>query len=81
MISKWKKYAVADLSESTELLRLAQRFLECGFKKYDSLHIACALIGKAEYFITTDDGILRKSNVVEKTQIMDPIDFIKEMLL
>lgn len=66
MISKWKKYAVADLSESTELLRLAQRFLECRFKKYDSLHIACALIGKAEYFITTDDGILRKSNVVEK---------------
>ncbi len=26
----------------------------------DSLHIACAIKAKAEYFLTTDDGILKK---------------------
>ncbi|MCK9304264.1 MAG: hypothetical protein M0P27_02565 [Bacteroidales bacterium] len=81
MICKWKKYAVDDISESTELLSLAKLFLKCGFKKYDSLHIACALTGNAKYFITTDDGVLRKSSLIEKMQVMDPIDFIKEVLL
>ena len=80
LIFKWRKYAVADISESKDLLSLAKVFLEGGFKKYDSLHIACALMGNAEYFITTDDGILRKSNLIEKIKIIDPIGFIKEVL-
>ncbi|MDA3800052.1 MAG: PIN domain protein [Kiritimatiellae bacterium] len=81
LISKWGKYAIVDISESKELLHYAKMFLKCGFKKYDSLHIACAIIGNAEYFVTTDDGILRKSNLVEDIQLIDPIGFIKEVIL
>ena len=47
----------------------------------DSLHIACAIKAKAEYFITTDDGILKKSMLVKNVRIIDPIDFIKEVSL
>lgn len=80
LIFKWRKYAVVDISESPGLLSNAKVFLKYGFKKYDSLHIACAFMGNAEYFITTDDGILRKSNLIEGIQIIDPIGFIKEVL-
>ena len=81
LISKWRKYAVTDLSETNEILGQALVFLRYGLKKYDSLHIACAIIGNAEYFITTDDGILRKSKLIKRIKIIDPIGFIKEVLL
>lgn len=33
-----------------------------GFKEYDALHIACAEIGKAHIFLTTDDAVIRRAN-------------------
>ena len=46
----------------------------------DSLHIACAIISKCEYFLTTDDKILKLSIIVQEININDPIGFIKEVL-
>jgi predicted nucleic acid-binding protein len=43
------------------------------------LHIACAITAKADYFLTTDKGILKKSQMVSDIQIKDPIDFIREV--
>jgi len=48
----------------------------------DSLHIACAIHAGADFFLTTDDGILKKSiPVTQDLRITDPIDFIKEVFL
>jgi predicted nucleic acid-binding protein len=33
---------------------------EIGLKAKDALHIACAIEGKANYYLTTDDEILKK---------------------
>jgi len=41
----------------------------------DSLHIACAIYAKCDYFISTDDRILKYKD--NKIMIIDPIDFIK----
>ena len=46
----------------------------------DSLHIACAIILKCDFFITTDDKILNLSKTLEEIKITDPIGFIKEVL-
>jgi hypothetical protein len=35
---------------------------------------------KCDYFLTTDDTILKKARSVEKIHIDDPIGFIKEIL-
>jgi predicted nucleic acid-binding protein len=51
-----------------------------GFPKIDSLYIACAIIFKCEYFLTTDDKILKLSSVVNEINVNDPIGFIKEVL-
>lgn len=46
-----------------------------------SAHIACAIKAEADYFLTTDDGILKKAHLVKDIKIADPIGFIKEVSL
>jgi len=75
----WKKYAINDIEENNELLEIAGSLNQKGIKKYDSLHIACAILSKCKYFLTTDDNILRRSNLIETINVNDPIGFIKEV--
>ena len=58
-ILKWSSYTKEDVEESRELLELATTIEHKGVKKFDALHLACALHSKADYFLTTDDGILK----------------------
>jgi hypothetical protein len=37
-----------------------------GIKKMDSLHIACAIQAGADYFLTTDDGALKKATLFKE---------------
>ncbi len=79
-IKGWKKYAIEDMEESSEVIETAKELNEKGFHKIDSLHIACAIIAKCEYFLTTDDQILKRARLLNNIKINDPIGFIKEVL-
>lgn len=80
-VAKWQKYAIEDIQESADVLALARMLGELGIMKMDSLHIACAIHAGADYFLTTDDGILKKSiPLAQNLRIADPIFFIKEVL-
>ena len=79
-IKVWGKYAVIDIKENDEVIEKANSLNLKGFKKLDSLHIACAVIMKCDFFITTDDKILNLSKTLEEIKITDPIGFIKEVL-
>jgi len=49
---------------------------------FDILHIACAEIGKADIFLTTDDDIIKrinKSNIELKVDIKNPIKWLMEV--
>ena len=52
----------------------ANSFLAYGVKAKDALHVAAAIEGKADVFITTDDGLLKKLAGVAKIQAANPID-------
>lgn len=78
-IRQWKKYAKTDIEASDELIHLAKSLNEHGLKKIDALHVACAITAEADYFLTTDKGILKKSAIIENISIKDPIDFIREV--
>jgi len=41
---------------------------------------ACAVVAGADYFLTTDNGILKKSKFIKDIRVKDPIDFIRETL-
>jgi len=76
-IKEWKNLAVLDIEENENILKKAKELVKNGFKSKDALHIACAIEGKAEYFLTTDDKILKKGKHVKEIKIIDPIEFIK----
>jgi len=67
-IKKWKRYAIEDVEENPVVIETAKILNKKGFHKIDSLHIACAIISKSEYFLTTDDQILKRARLL--TRIM-----------
>ncbi len=76
-ISRWKHYLVVDIEESDSLLEIAKTIMNSGIKAKDALHIASAIEGGAEYFITTDDGILKKAERYNNIVIINPTEFVK----
>jgi hypothetical protein len=78
-IIKWKKYAIPDIEENTDIIKTALLLNSKGLQKMDSLHIACAIFAKADYFLTTDDKVIKKANAITELKITDPINFIKKV--
>ncbi len=76
-IADFKKYSMADVEENQKLAEYAEHLVEKGLHQMDSLHIACAIHAESDYFLTTDDGILKKSQSFDTISIVDPISFIK----
>ena len=64
-----------DCDEDDEIIVLAEEFASKGLKAKDSLHIACAVRGKCQYFITTDNKLLNKH--FAQISIVNPVDFIR----
>jgi len=56
--------------------RIAAGINKTGVKAEDSAHVACAIQAKCDFFITTDDRILKYSD--DRMKIMTPIEFISE---
>ena len=79
-IAKWRMYAEEDIQESAEVLGMGRMLRNHGIMKMDSLHIACAVDARCEYFLTTDDGILKKAALIQDIRVTDPIGYIKEVL-
>ena len=80
-IAKWRKHAFEDIIENQSIINKALEINKSGFKKFDSLHIACAIYANVDFFLTTDDFILKKAALISNFNITDPIGFIKEVLL
>jgi hypothetical protein len=78
-IEKWKRYANIDMEAEEEVVDLAKSLQQLGLKQFDSLHLACAIKSDADYFLTTDGGVLKKSGIVGDIWIKNPIDFIREI--
>jgi len=77
-IREWKRHAVVDIKEDSGLLKKAKDLNEKGLRSKDALHIACAISAGCKYFLTTDDSILSKNELIDEITITDPFGFIKE---
>ncbi len=78
-IRGWKNYALVDTDETKEIVERAEKFHQLGIKSKDSLHLACAISMQCEYFLTTDDELIKKTSGIEEIKVTDPISFIKEV--
>lgn len=75
-IAEWKALAVAFVG-AQESIREKAKLLEAnGIKSKDALHLACAIAGKCDYFLTTDKKFIKNGLQVEEIKIINPIDFI-----
>jgi predicted nucleic acid-binding protein len=77
IIAQWKNLTVIDIAENYNVLSKATKFANTGIKAKDALHIACAIEAGCKYFLTTDDGILKKTFEVNEIIVINPVDFIK----
>jgi predicted nucleic acid-binding protein len=75
-IKKWKQCAAESTKQTEEILNKAYFFGKQGIKSKDSLHLACAISLNCEYFLTTDDQLLKKTSSLQEITVMNPISFI-----
>jgi len=61
----------------SEVEKLASEIQETGIKEKDSLHIACAIIAECDYFVSTDDRLLKYKT--DKIKLVTPMDFITKL--
>ena len=76
-IQKWKNLSTIKIVENSRILANANQLLEFGIKPKDALHVASAVEGKADYFLTTDDKLLSGINRSNIIKVLNPVDYIK----
>lgn len=60
-----------------DITKLAHAVMETGIKEKDAFHVACAVIAECNYFVTTDDRLLKYQS--EKIKLVTPGEFIRRM--
>lgn len=78
VVRQWRTYAVADTDETEEIIEKAERLHQMGIKGKDALHLACAIALRCDYFLTTDDYLIKKAVGTSEIKVTDPITFIRE---
>ena len=65
-----------DIDQVDEVILMAAEIMQSsGLKEMDASHIACAIKVECDYFLTTDDRVLKYHS--DKIKIMNPIEFLK----
>jgi predicted nucleic acid-binding protein len=61
-----------------DILTAAKNLESKRIKPRDAIHLACAIKGKADYFLTCDDKLIKKVKPMQgEIVILSPIDFIR----
>ena len=66
------------INTSDGILARAKDMESKGVKPRDAIHLACAVKGRADYFLTCDYKLIKKSQFIkEEIAVMNPVDFIR----
>jgi len=76
-IAGFSSHAMDFIQRSDSVSKMADQFAAEGLRVADAIHLACAINGGADFFITTDDKILKFPLL--SIQIIDPITLIKTL--
>ena len=63
-----------DVEEFKTVIPLRDEIMSHGIKTVDASHLACAVCSGCDYFITTDDRILKFKD--ERVKVISPVGFI-----
>ena len=76
-ISEWETYASSKIELNDEIMDKARTYMKNGLRQKDAAHIACAVSGQGDFFITVDKKILNKS--INGIIIIDPVSFLRRL--
>lgn len=79
IVKTWRHLAQQDVETTEAVESLAEQYSKKGVKPMDALHVASAVSAGAEYFLTTDKGILRKMTNEKQIIVCDPVDFLRHI--
>ena len=74
------------VSISLQIARSAEDLVrQCGLKAQDALHVASAFHGEVRFFLTCDDGVASKRDLVTRVtgqlgfevQVLNPLEFVE----
>ncbi len=73
--------ATVSIETDTEIEEQARTFQAKGIKPMDALHLASAIVAKADYFCTCDDRFLKRAKTVDtrQTKVVSPIELFMEV--
>ena len=74
-IASWRDIAMVHVKYSPEISTKAMAYMHLGLRQKDASHIACAVLARADFFISTDKKILNKP--ILDIILINPIDFIQ----
>ena len=77
-IRQWRKHATIDTDATEEIIEKAEELFHTGLKSKDALHGACAILLKCDFFLTTDEQLIKKAVGIREISVTDPITFIRE---
>lgn len=76
-IARWKAYASIDIEENKKnILNNARLIQKIGVNNKDALHVSCAVETKCDYFLSTDDFLMRKLEKYDGIKSLNPISFL-----
>lgn len=64
-----------DIDKADLIKKKAEEIMDTGIKIKDAYHVSCAIYASCDYFLTTDDRLLRYST--DKISMLNPIDFLQ----
>lgn len=87
-LSVRREHTLAVLAKANEVIEVTEKeknraaeFLHFGIKPLDALHLALAEAGKADYFCTCDDRLLRNAKKIKDlaVKVVNPVDLVQEI--
>lgn len=66
-----------DESNADNAVQKAREIMSTGIKEKDAIHTACAIIARADYFLTTDIRLLKYKT--DEIKLINPTEFIIEL--
>ena len=76
-IAQWEKLSSFFVEKSEEIRKMAKEIMTTGIKAADAVHVACAIVGNCDYFITVDKRLLKYQD--KRITIYSPIEFINNI--
>ena len=76
-ISQWEKISSSFVEKSDEIGLIAKEIMTTGVKAFDAAHVACAIVGNCDYFITVDKRLLKYQD--KRITICNPIEFLNHI--